>query len=114
MILRSLRDREKPAWRRRPIFARADLTAASPIKPKSAPQPVESALAQIGRLRQAGFSLSRNDRKIILYGQLLTTLTSPSDELVIPECVDAELDRIEPEPETSRRVGRQKALFSDG
>jgi hypothetical protein len=31
------------------------------------------------RLLSAGFALSRNDHKIILYGQLLTTLTSATD-----------------------------------
>ncbi len=43
-------------------------------------QALESARAKLGRLRAAGFELSRNDRKIVVLGQLLTTLGAP-DEL---------------------------------
>ena len=42
-------------------------------------QALESARAKLGRLRAAGFELSRNDRKIVVLGQLLTTLASPAD-----------------------------------
>ncbi|HLJ11623.1 MAG TPA: DNA methyltransferase, partial [Planctomycetaceae bacterium] len=88
-------------------------TSESSSKPKSAPEAMQSALEKMARLRQSGFSLSRNDRKIILYGQLLTTLTSPSEKIEIPDYIDAELDRAEPEPMAIRRVARQKALFTD-
>ncbi len=42
-------------------------------------QGIESARAELGRLRAAGFLLSCNDRKIVMFGQLLTTLKSPED-----------------------------------
>jgi hypothetical protein len=59
------------------------------------PIAVSSALAaarsKIGRLLCAGFALSRNDRKIILYGQLLTTLTAARDAATFASIVNAEL-----------------------
>ena len=42
-------------------------------------QVLESARAKLGRLCAAGFELSRNDRKIVILGQLLTTLGAPDD-----------------------------------
>ena len=42
-------------------------------------QALESAKAKVKRLYAAGFDLSRNDRKIVLFGQLLTTITKPDD-----------------------------------
>ena len=42
-------------------------------------QALESARAKLGRLCAAGFELSRNDRKIVVLGRLLTTLGSPND-----------------------------------
>jgi hypothetical protein len=46
---------------------------------------------KIARLLSAGFALSRNDRKIILYGQRLTTLTSADDAADFAPIVDTEL-----------------------
>jgi adenine-specific DNA methylase len=43
------------------------------------------------RLQAAGFRLSRNDRKVVLYGQLLTTLTQASDADTFAECVERAL-----------------------
>jgi putative DNA methylase len=40
---------------------------------------MESAKAKIKRLYDAGFELSRNDRKIVLFGQLLTAIRKPED-----------------------------------
>ena len=40
---------------------------------------IESARAKIERLNVAGFVLSKNDRKIVLFGQLLTTLRKLDD-----------------------------------
>ena len=50
-----------------------------------------SARDKLRRLQAAGFSLSRNDRKIVLYGQLLTTLTSAADADAIADHVEQEL-----------------------
>ncbi|HET6572788.1 MAG TPA: DNA methyltransferase, partial [Fimbriiglobus sp.] len=54
-------------------------------KAQQKPQPqehekaVKAAQAKLVRLEEAGFALSKNDRKIVLYGQLLTTLRSPEE-----------------------------------
>lgn len=45
----------------------------------STDQALESARAKLCRLLAAGFELSRNDRKIVVLGQLLTTLGSAED-----------------------------------
>jgi putative DNA methylase len=58
---------------------------------------VESAKAKIDRLRAAGFALSRNDRKIVLIGQLLTTIRSPADAFRIIAEVENGLDASLPE-----------------
>ncbi len=55
-------------------------------------QAMESARAKLGRLEEAGFALSRNDRKIVIFGQLLTTLRSPRDAADFAVHVDAELE----------------------
>jgi len=59
------------------IVCRKDTTAQT-HRP-AVPQAIASAKAKLGRLRTAGFSLSRNDRKVVLFGQLLTTLTAAAD-----------------------------------
>jgi putative DNA methylase len=59
-------------------------------------QATESARAKLGRLREAGFSLSRNDRMIVLLGQLLTTLRSAEDAANFAIHVDTEFAPIEP------------------
>ena len=59
------------------------------------PIPVAKALevsrSQAERLRAAGLKLSRNDRKAILFGQLLETIRRPEDARQIAERVEAEL-----------------------
>ena len=54
-----------------------------------------SARAKLRRLHAAGFRLSRNDRKIVLYGQLLTTLASASDADAFADHVEHELAEIQ-------------------
>ncbi len=44
-----------------------------------------AARAKIERLQQAGFSLSLNDRRTVLFGQLLTAMRSPSDLLKLAD-----------------------------
>lgn len=53
---------------------------------------LQSARAKMLRLSEAGFTLSRNDRKIVLFGQLLTALSSPLDISSVASIVSAELD----------------------
>jgi len=42
-----------------------------------------SSIIKLQKLHQAGFSLSSNDRKIVAFGQLLTTLSVPADAVSI-------------------------------
>jgi putative DNA methylase len=75
------------------------------IAPKYQPtvtSALESARAKLARLRTAGFSLSRNDRKIVIFGQLLTTLKSPGDAANLVTHVDTELEAIQPNSPTIR------------
>ena len=59
-------------------------------------QAAESARAKLRRLVSAGFNLSRNDRRIVLLGQLLTTLETPKEvEHILPHS-DIELDEDAP------------------
>ncbi len=58
-------------------------------------QASESARARLERLTKAGFSLSRNDRKIIYFGQLLATLRSPDDFEPILRHIEGELATLE-------------------
>jgi putative DNA methylase len=58
-------------------------------------QALESARAKLARLEQAGFALSRNDRKIVLYGQLLATLRSAAEAGEIARRVEGELGALE-------------------
>ena len=77
--------------------------------------PVQDALSsgrsKLLRLADEGFSLSRNDRKIVLFGQLLTAISVPSDLAAVTDRIWAESnDPIEPRP---RRRGKfhQGILF---
>jgi putative DNA methylase len=49
------------------------------------------AQTKLARLETAGFTLSRNDRKIVLFGQLLTTIASPEEAADIARRVEEEL-----------------------
>ena len=46
-------------------------------------QAIEAAQAKIRRLHAAGFTLSRNDQKIVVIGQLLTSLNDPDEAAAI-------------------------------
>jgi putative DNA methylase len=59
------------------IVCRKEATAA--LTPATIGHAMTAARSKIERLYAAGFELSRNDRKIVLFGQLMTTLTSPED-----------------------------------
>ncbi|MGZ6057031.1 MAG: DNA methyltransferase [Isosphaeraceae bacterium] len=68
---------------------------AEPHQP-SVNQAIESAKVKLRRLLAVGLDLSRNDRRIVLFGQLLTTIRSPEDaeQFVIHAGTDLEI--IEP------------------
>ncbi len=56
-----------------------------------------------------GLDLSRNDRRIVLFGQLLTTLTSPNDAELLAfhsdiQLDDIKVDRLQAKAETQRQL----------
>jgi putative DNA methylase len=57
--------------------------AGARLRLAPAGQALEAARKKRGRLQAAGFKLSRNDHKVILFGQLLTTLRTVHD---VDEC----------------------------
>lgn len=59
--------------------------------PKTEKAALESAQTKIERLRRAGFKLSRNDCKIIILGQMLTTLVAAENVSQIISYVDAHI-----------------------
>lgn len=65
-------------------------------------QSPESALMKaqekIARLESAGFKLSQNDKKIIMYGQLLATLQDPNKVFMLPALVEQEITGAVPLP----------------
>jgi hypothetical protein len=73
-------------------------------------QAIESAKARLRRLVAAGFALSRNDRKIVRLGQLLTTLQSPGDVGLFRLDEDHDIESTEPE-KPPRRAQGQRLMF---
>lgn len=67
--------------------------------PPSRDSAIAAAEAKISRLESHGFELSRNDRKVVLYGQLLTTLRSPAELDAVARAVEEVQARL-PEAET--------------
>jgi len=86
----------------------ADLAA-----PPSVSQALDTARAKLRRLRQAGFALSRNDRKIVLFGQLLASLRSAAAMAEFAETVELELASVEPNDIALPRQPAQQVLFGD-
>jgi len=62
---------------------------------RSRKQAVWAARNQLARLTAAGFTLSRNDRRVVEFGQLLTTVASSDDAIYLADHAEIELDRIE-------------------
>lgn len=83
--------------------------AAAP--PPTLTDALASARSKIERLLASGFALSRNDRKIILYGQLLTTLASARDAASLAALVDSELARDRAIAPVLHRRPEQQVLF---
>jgi len=82
---------------------------AESVRP-SVSQAMDSAKTKLGRLRSAGFALSRNDRKIVMFGQLLTTLRASADAAQFTLHAATELEIPEPMKPTIRPQG-QLTLF---
>ncbi len=68
-------------------------TVVGPRRP-TVNQALESAKAKVKRLYAAGFDLSRNDRKIVLFGQLLTAITKPADAALFAFYAETAIDGI--------------------
>ncbi len=54
---------------------------------KSPKTALKKAISKINRLQSAGFSLSLNDKKAILYGQLLSCMQNSIDPLLMPNLI---------------------------
>jgi putative DNA methylase len=71
---------------------------------------IATALEKLSRLESAGFALSRNDQKIVLFGQLLTTLRSAAELHDVAQAVERSqnaLPRTETRQEEPSRVPRR-------
>lgn len=53
---------------------------------------LDAGRAKLQRLEQAGFALSRNDRKVVLLGQVLTAIAGPSDLPALTMLIEEELE----------------------
>jgi putative DNA methylase len=72
---------------------------------------LESARIKIRRLMRRGFRLSKNDRRIVIFGQLLTTLNSADEIDQFVERVDKELESPVPDELHYENEPTQKLLF---
>lgn len=72
---------------------------------------IRSSRAKLLRLHKDGFALSRNDRKVVFYGQLLTTIGPGSDATSIAVHIEPELDVVMPEELPTQETPRQRTLF---
>ncbi len=72
-----------------------------------------SARKKLLRLYAEGFSLSLNDRRIVLLGQLLTLLRAPDDFESIARHIDDDIQTLAPSEPVRRRPPPQKLLFED-
>jgi putative DNA methylase len=82
-------------------------------KPLTVQQAVESAKSKLRRLLQQGFTLSRNDRKIVLFGQLLATLRVPSDAAHLARIAEANISATLCIEQTNLTRPQQQLLFED-
>jgi putative DNA methylase len=73
-------------------------------------QAVESGKQKLQRLHAAGFQLSRNDRRIVLFGQLLTTISSAYDFANLAEYV-ADMGEFTYNPHVTTKEPIQILLF---
>jgi putative DNA methylase len=72
-------------------------------------QALESAQAKVKRLYAAGFDLSRNDRKIVLFGQLLTTITKPDEAALFAFHAETAIDGMK--QTATRKTPTQLRMF---
>ncbi len=77
----------------------------------SADDAIDTAREKIRRLIRNGFRLSRNDLKIVMLGQLLTTLNSSAEIDRLVEQVEMELDAHQPDDSVHENIPTQQLLF---
>ena len=65
-------------------------------KPPSQKTALNAAKEKLARLESGGFTLSRNDQKIVLFGQLLTTLRESSELGEIAAAVESTQEELPP------------------
>lgn len=79
------------------------------ITPHSITQALESANVKLARLAGAGFDLSKNDKKIILFGQLLTTLRQRHEEAnELPAIIEDQLTNLDRQTQFSNGLLSKK------
>ncbi len=71
------------------VCRKQDAGCSRPVVP--AEESFSRARTKLLRLAQEGFSLSRNDRKIVFFGQLLTAISAPGDLPALADLVSLEL-----------------------
>jgi putative DNA methylase len=86
-------------------------TATSPSAPHTMSDALASARSKLQRLQNEGFTMSRNDRRIVLFGQLLTMLRVRSDFESIAHHVENTVDALPPNTPVQRPPTPQKLLF---
>jgi len=74
-------------------------------------QALEAARSKINRLASSGFTLSRNDRRIIMAGQLLTALSTGESPDTLSRHVERVIDDESYAPRPSARVEPQMTLY---
>lgn len=74
---------------------------------------INAAKAKLDRLREEGIALSRNDKKIVIYGQALTSLSDISDLAAMCARVDVEFASMQSEQPGSRCKSTQRLLFDE-
>lgn len=82
------------------------------IAPPSESDALTAARKKLQRLQAEGFTLSLNDRRIVLLGQLLTLLRVPGDFESIAHHID-DIHAFTPSEPVRRRPPPQKLLFED-
>jgi putative DNA methylase len=87
----------------------------NPVGDDSTEEPCRAALdcahRKLQRLREAGFRLSRNDRKIVILGQLLTTISAAAELDELAAQVEMNVDSSPLGASTVAAERRQRLLF---
>ena len=94
------------------IVCRKRESMNSHTPPKKA-EAISSATEKLRRLQAAGFTLSRNDHRIVLYGQLLPLLETTADFALLVAEVESDLENLCNLKAIKPRRKGQRLLFGD-